>query len=537
MDRYTIAFIYIFLEAHTSLSQVVYERTYPFEFPSIQFPIELSDTSTFALGDNNECGGIGVRHIDATGNELEENAFWAEAFSSGVYWVGHDSVLIWAEEGAYDVGPDSFRVYVWTPDSIKLILSVDIRQTQSSSSRYGAFLYTPDRLVYEKTDTLYTKNLVTHQIEDSLIITGISFVHELEKAILVISNGDTPVLLDDQLNEITRWQSTTSLPFDVEEAGVLDSFLIGLNAFSGASIPIINVYTESQLEIDLSSYLDSIDEVQVNQDQLFVKGSYHNEQYVVQLNQHFEAVAIHKLETPDLNFALTYRYYPDRVYAWGLDGLSKYRANYRMSYKYLEASPIEYIDIALDTMWVDSVMKYAPHYFIVKVRAVVSNHSNHFVHSVTMHYEEIPIFFCDPGVYGGTFQNREVEPNETDTLTLILFTYQVGMSYSQRFYVHHGNHHLDDYLFNNSFHLIHMITSSEAVASSPHVIYPNPFTNTLYAQEGTETADMRLYTQEGKLVAAGRDHLENLERLPSGMYILQTLTPAGLQVNKVIKSE
>lgn len=227
MSRIYIGIIcFLFLMDHVD-GQVVYERTYPFEFPSIQFPIELSDTSTFSLGTNNECGGIGVRHVDKSGNELEDHAFWAEAFSSGVYWIGHDSVLIWAEEGAYDVGPDSFRVYIWTPVEIRKILSSDIRNQFSNTSRYGAFLYSPGRLVFEKTDTLYTKNLQDDQVEESLIIPGISRILEFEKSILVFSQTGAPVLLDDQLTEIIKWQDTTSLSFNINEACVLDSFLVG----------------------------------------------------------------------------------------------------------------------------------------------------------------------------------------------------------------------------------------------------------------------------------------------------------------------
>ena len=537
MPRLALIASFLFAIEISAFSQVVYERTYPFEFPSIQFPRELTDASTFSLGDNNECGGIGVRHIDAAGNELEDHSFWAEAFSSGVHWVGHDSVLIWAEEGANDVGPDSFRVYVWTPDSVQKILSVDIRQTPSSSSRYGAFLYSPERLVYEKTDTLYTINQSTQQIEDSLIIPGIAFVHELAKAILVISNDNTTVLLDEHLNEIKQWQNSTVLPFNIVEAGVLDSFLIGLTGFSSTTVPIFNVYTESQREIDLSSFLDHIDEVQVNKNQLFVKGSYHNELYVLQLNQHFDIVTFQNLEMPNLNFDLNYRYYPDRVYAWGLDGVSKYRANYRMSYKYVEPSPVDYIDIALDTMWVDSIDSHIEHYRVVYFSAVVSNHSFQTVHDYTMHYELIPVWWCDRGVYGLIVENRTILPSASDTISLSLFTYPFGSTYTQRFYIHHGNHHLDEDTSNNSFQLVHVVSSSEDLLSSPQLVYPNPFTNALYAQEGSDSADMRLYTQEGKLVATGRGHLENLDKLPSGMYILRTLTSGSLQVNKVIKSE
>ena len=534
--RFASCLISICLLATRTFTQVVYERTFPFEFPSIQYPIELSDTSTFSLGTNNECGGIGTRHIDVSGNELKEHAFWAEAFSSGVYWIGHDSVLVWAEEGAYDVGPDSFRVYIWTPDTIEKILSFDIRGATSNPRRYGAFLFAPDRLVYERTDTLYTFNLTTQKVEDSLTISGISFVHEFENAILVVSDSGTPILLDDHLNEIFHWQDPASIPFEIQHAGVLDSFLVGLAEFNTTSIHTINVYNETQQDVDLSAYVDQILDVQINKNWLFVKGMKNEDPYVLQLDPQFQLVEMHPIGEPELNFPLTYRYFPDRVYVWGWDGLAKYKANYRMSYTYKDAYPVDYVDIALDTMWVDSIVKYTQHYYIVYVKAIIRNHSPQVVHTVTMHYEEIPITFCDPGVYAGTFENRAILPDHSDTLSLTLFTYQVGSVYTQTFYVHHGNHQLDDHPDNNNFHLLHLLSSSEDRSRFSYKLLPNPFTDFLSVQEGSGDEELRLYNQAGRLVASGYGHLENLENLAPGIYFLHLLASSGLQVHKVIKS-
>lgn len=283
--------------------------------------------------------------------------------------------------------------------------------------------------------------------------------------------------------------------------------------------------------------MDQIEDIQVNKNQLFVRGVLSQEHYVIQMDGQFQVVEIHKIDFPDLNIDLTYRYFPDRVYAWGLDGLAKYNANYRMSYKYKDPHPVEYIDIALDTMWVDSIDSHIEYYRVVYFSAVVSNHSSQSVHSYTIHYELIPEWWCDQGVYGGVVEDRTILPSTADTISLSLFTYPFGTIYTQRFYIHNGNHHLDDDTSNNSFVLIHVVTSAEDVLSLPHNVYPNPFTNILYAQEGSDSADMKLYTQEGKLVAFGSGHLGNLNKLAPGMYILHTLTAGGLQVNKVIKSE
>ena len=180
--NFNYLFCLFFLSSQIS-AQVIYERTYPDEFPSIQIPIELSDTSTFSLGTNSECNGIQSRHIDVNGNELSDNVLYAEGFTSGYHWIGHDSILIWIENGSYDVGPDAFHVYIWTPNEISRILNLDLYHGYTAAEGYGAFLYHADRLVYRKIDTLYTMNLSTTLIEDSLIVFGISQIIELEKSI------------------------------------------------------------------------------------------------------------------------------------------------------------------------------------------------------------------------------------------------------------------------------------------------------------------------------------------------------------------
>lgn len=537
MYRFVLIFVLLISIVDVAFSQVLYERTYPFEFPSIQFPFELSDNSTFSLGTNNDCGGIGVRHIDQFGNEHFENAFWSEAFSSGTFWTGHDSVLIWAEEGAYDVGPDSFRVYIWTPGSVQKVLSMDIRHTNSSASRYGAFLYTTDRLVFEKTDTLYAENLVTNQIDKSLVVSGISFIHELEKAILVISYEDTPVLLDPQLNEIIRWQSATEVSFALEDAAVLDSFLISLSGFNDSILQVINVYTEDQRDINLSSYLDHIDEVQVNKNQLFVKGESLGEDMVIQINSKLEIIEVKYLGTPMIDKIFTYRYYPDRVYAWSTDGQANYVANYRICYPYTDPSPIQYIDLALDTMWVDSVRHYAWHYNIFYIQGIVSNHSMDVVHTYTLHYEEIPFIFCDPGVYGGPIENRNIEPNSMDTFSLVLITDQFGSTYSQRFYLHHGNHHLDSLISDNNYYLVHLLDQVNEPSPISSFVYPNPFTDFIKLSKELEEFNLELYNIHGQRVAFGKGELNNLSDLPAGMYYLNVQMSDKRLGFKVIKSE
>lgn len=370
-----------------------------------------------------------------------------------------------------------------------------------------------------------------------MIIPGIISIKEFEKAILVFSQTGAPLLIDDHLTEIVKWHDSTSLPFSIHEASVLDSFLVGRSGFTPNAIANINVYNEIKGEVDLSPYLDLVEDVQVNKNQLFVKGILGQEHYVIELDGQFQVVEIHKIDFPDLDFDLTYRYFPDRVYAWGLDGLARYNANYRMSYKYIDPHPVEYIDIALDTMWVDSVVKYAPQYFIIYIKAKVRNLSSQIVHSVTMHYEEIPIFFCDPGIYGGTFENLSIQPNEADTVALILFTNQVGSSYKQRFYVHHGNHHLDEQSVNNDYYLVHILSNSTMPLSSSYQVYPNPFSDILRTSIASDGVELVLYDQTGRIVSQGNDQLNDLRWLGSGVYYLRISNGISTSIQKVVKVE
>ena len=521
-------------------AQVIYERTYPYEFPSIQIPIELSDTSTFSLGNNSDCGGVGSRHIDVDGNELMGNKFGVEAFSSGYYWIGHDSVLIWAEEGALDVGPDSFRVYVWTPDEIKKILSIGVRYDFTPERRYGAYLYTTGRLLYEKSDTLYTKNLYTAAVEDSLIIPFIYHVIEFEKSILVFSDSESALLLNDHLEVIYEWQDLLSLTFNIDQAVVVDSFLVGKEGVNPTSIAMVNVYNESQQVMDLSMYFDQIEEIQANKNMLFVKGIFNGESQLLQLDSEFAVVGITKIDIPELNKELTFQYYPDRVYAWGYDGLANYKANYRMSYQYQDANPVKYLDIALDTMWVDSVYKYPEQQHLpikVYISAVVRNFSPETIHSYTLHHEEIPVFYCDPGVYAMSFEDLTIEPNDSDTLSFQIWTYQYGSSFTRRFYVHHGNHHLDDEITNNNFQLTYLISGTGELFPLSITVYPNPFIDFFQTSVQTDLIQLNLYDQSGRLVSTGYDRLDYLYKLPSGIYFLQIQTGSSFVVERVVKVE
>jgi hypothetical protein len=521
-------------------AQLNYERTYPHTFISNQVPIELSDTSTFSLRNNGECGSLRSMHIDVNGSERIENIFYGEAFSSGQYWIGHDSVLIWVEAGAYDVGPDSLRVYVWTPNEINKILSIGLDYNFSPTRRYGAFLYSPDRVVYEKSDTLYTKDLSNNLLEDSLIIPQISLILEFEKSILVFSENESPLLLNDQLEDIKEWQNFTTLPFSLYEAVVLDSFLVGVEELNPLSLAKINVYDESLTHLDLTSYFDLIEDVQSNKDNLFIKGISNGIHQVLQLDSKFSLVDLTVISFPDLVKQLAFHYYPDRVYASGHDGIANYKADYRMCYKYTVASPIKYVDIALDTMWVDSVYQYPMHFHIpprVYVSAVIRNHTLEPLHFFTLHFEEEAGFFCASDVNPYHFADLSILAGEVDTVSFQVWSRPLGygMPMITRFYASHGNHHLESDASNNDFELFYLISSTEVPVSLPVSIYPNPFIDFLAVTEFAYSVKLDLYDHTGRQIATGLDRLENLNKLPAGIYFLQIISGQSIAVKRVVK--
>lgn len=535
----------VFLFCLLSLSfhicaQVIYERTYPDEFPSIHNPIELSDTSTFSLGTNDECNGIRSRHIDVRGNELSDNIVYAEGFSSGYHWIGHDSILIWVEHGAHDVGPDSFRVNVWTPNEMKEVLSVGVPFDFSPERRYGAYLYAPDRLVYEKWDTLYTKNLYTEVLEDSMIISGIRQIIEFEKAILVLSESQSPLVLDEHLNNIYEWVDLSSLPFAISDAVVLDSFLIGKKDMDPTSIVNVNIYNEVQQEIDLSAYFDQIEDVQANKNMLFIKGVFNGESFVLQMNEGFTVISFTKLDMPSLDKEMTFTYYPDRVYAWGFDGLSGYNANYRMSYTYIEPGPVKYLDVALDSVWVDSVyfpnLDFLP--ALVYIVARVRNLSPEPIQSVTIHWKE-EASWCNPEVHSMSYDGLSINPDDVGTVTLATWSYAVahGIPFIKTFLAEHGNHHFDLDTTNNSFELNYLLSSIGELIPSSISISPNPFTDNLQTSVSDESIQLDLYNLTGNKVSTGFGRLDNLDQLLPGIYFLQIQSGKSIIVERVVKVE
>lgn len=542
MKKYIPIYFLCFLFLSSRIeAQVIYERTYAFASNSLDFPVELSDTSTFSFDNDNMCGGIGVRHIDRYGNELTDNWFAAEGFSSGYYWIGHDSILIWAVEGAWDAGVDSFRIYIWTPDMTQKIVS---RYMASDAIEVigGAFLYTSDRLVYRQSDTLFSLNLVNGIEEDSLVIPDINTVIEFEKSILVVSYTSYPVLLNDRLEVIGLWPDLSFLPFSVDEALVIDSFLVGIDLLNPLAIGTFNIHSESQMNIDLSVYFDQIDDIQSNKNNLFIRGKSGGDDIVLQLDSTFSFVDIQFLELPDLDKEMNFRYYPERVYASGDDGYTSYKANYRMCYPYQDPNPIRYVDIALDTMWVDTVYVYPPEWHIppsIQGSALISNLSPDTLKALTIHFSDIPVFFCDDGIRATLKEELQIAPFDTDTISFGTYAHSSSIEQTviRTFFVEHGNNQLDLNFEDNSFVLNYLISGTDELTPSDAKVYPNPFTNYLRMTEVQETTQLILFDQTGRMVSSGFGQLDNLGHLLVGIYTLQVISGPSIGVTKVLKVE
>ncbi len=525
-----------------AMAQVIYERTYPFAFPSMQHPIEFPDGSTFTLGEGSDCGGIGSRHIDAAGNELVDNVFGAEVFSSGYHWIGHDSVLIWAEEGALDAGRDSFRVYVWTPDSLHKLLSIGIREVPWDLHKYGAYLYATNSLVYNRFETFYTYDLITGVVEDSLMVPGADRVFEFDGSILITSVSSYPILINPQLDIIQIWPDLAFLPFQMNEALVLDSFLLGRVLTDSLAIGMFNVYTEVYKVVDVSPYLDKIIDIQINSGYLFVRGMSDMEDVVLQLDKTGSMTDLIPLDIPDAGSEWIYTYFPERVFAWRFDGLADYKANYRICYSYPDPNPIRYVDIAWDTIWVDSIFKHPPEWHVpatVFVSAVVNNLSPDTLTSLTLHFQDIPQFWCDNGVYPRHLDQLNILPFAADTIHFGTWSYSAAqdLPFNRTFFIQHGNEHLDANTDDNVITLNYLISSSKDIAPYSFSVSPNPFTNHLHISDLSESTQLILYDQTSRRVAQGYSQLDNLGHLSPGMYILQVIKGHSSGVTKVIKMD
>jgi len=308
------------------------------------------------------------------------------------------------------------------------------------------------------------------------------------------------------------------------------------------SIGIFNVYTETQQVFDLSANFDRIEEIQVNKNKLFVKGISAGDNVVLQLDSTFSYIDFTFLDIPDLDKELSYSYFPESVYAWGLDGLSGYKANYRICYQYEDANPIHYVDIAWDTIWVDSIHKYPPEWHIpasVFLSGIVRNLSPDTLKNLTIHFQDIPVFWCDNGIYPTQKQNLSILPFSADTVTFGTWSYAAGqdLPFNRTFFIQHGNDHLDANTTDNVFILRYLISSSNELNPLSFSIYPNPFTDFITVSDPSDSMHLDLFDLNGRKVAGGFGHLDELAKLLPGIYIIQITDGVAISLQKVVKVE
>jgi len=92
-------------------------------------------------------------------------------------------------------------------------------------------------------------------------------------------------------------------------------------------------------------------------------------------------------------------------------------------------------------------------------------------------------------------------------------------------------------LFNNSFLVNHLINSSNELTSKQIVLYPNPFTDYITVSEPSESMQLILFDQTGRLVESDYEQLEDLGNLLPGIYFLQISTGNSTSIQKVVKLE
>lgn len=368
-------------------------------------------------------------------------------------------------------------------------------------------------------------------------------VIEFKNSILIFFSSPFPKLVDEDFNTIRNLH--TPLPFDSAKAVVLDSFWIGQDPYDPHLINALNVYTETIRSIDFTSLFDTIEDIQVNGGSLFIKGHTGDSNKVVELNELLEISQVHELDLlpviKDVTHrkSVTYRYSSTRVYSHHTDGLGAYDAEYRICYQYLDPQPVEYVNIRLDSMWIKSIILHA-FYAEIEVAFQVTNLSSDILHSFTLHYDNNePENTCFNGTNALHFEDVNVNPGNQLILDYSGYTtaFTNGGPLSRQYFVEHGNHHLDSDTSNNSFKLIHFLSSVDEQQQIPYNVFPNPFTHFLTTTFSGQEIEMKLFDQMGNLVVNGSKQLDDLDNLPLGIYFLLIQMGNQFRVEKVVKVE
>ncbi|MDQ3015990.1 MAG: T9SS type A sorting domain-containing protein, partial [Bacteroidota bacterium] len=398
-----------------------------------------------------------------------------------------------------------------------------------------SYHYVHPLVSYRIEDTLYSNDIETQQIHQKVFQNSIVKLYPVHSNIIVNTIGES-ILLDLQLQPLKIWDNSHPINFSTSIS--LDSFIVGIHTVDNRLLHVVNAYTEETIDLNLASLLDKIDTLQSREDIVFVQGHLDNQVRVLQYNSKFELLSNSALDSPDENYNFSFTFYPDRVYSWRTAGQSRYKANYRVVSKYPDANPIQYIDIALDSVWIDSIFQGPPEQQSpakVIFRANISNYSSDTIRSLIIHYEDFEVQ-CFNGVYDEDLTNLLILPNSTGQIVFQDDVWQIPvLSFIRRYYIQHANHHLDADIQNNHFDVVYISSGIAESESSRWTAFPNPFSNAISTNADTEK--LILYNSSGQIVATGRSNIEGVAHLPPGTYILKAILKTGIHTIAMIKSQ
>ncbi|HEX5112985.1 MAG TPA: T9SS type A sorting domain-containing protein, partial [Saprospiraceae bacterium] len=285
-----------------------------------------------------------------------------------------------------------------------------------------------------------------------------------------------------------------------------------------------------------------IEKVRMENQSLIVQMRNVNGYAVLILDTAFSIVDQHNITfTPELAglsiFATT-----DFIYAWRLDGISSYKANYRICFQHDDAQPIQYIDIGWEDMWVDSVSYWPWEMHLpakVFILGVVRNFSPDTIHDFVMHFQDDLFCCCDDGVRETFFTGRNIAPGQTDTIYFQTYSWELyqGESFIREYFIEHANHHLDSVISDNQFTLVYFPDKVEVIAEEDPQVSPNPFADFISVSANNISLELVLLDQMGRVVSQGQNQLDDLAALPAGIYFLQIHVGDKSMVKKMVKLE